>query len=145
MDEQSELSFDIDTTDAAIAVGVEIWLDQQCLYKTDHLSAPQKITATVLDDEGSHRLTIVMFGKDPSHTKIDADGNILKDVMLTVSNFEIDGIDVNQVFQDRSSYTHDFNGSQPEISDVFHGFMGCNGTVKFEFTTPMYMWLLENM
>jgi hypothetical protein len=31
------------------------------------------------------------------------------------------------------------------IKDKFYGSMGCNGTITFEFNTPFYLWLLENM
>ena len=46
---------------------------------------------------------------------------------------------------EQAVYTHDFNGTQPEIEDTFFGEMGCNGTVSLRFTTPIYLWLLENM
>ena len=37
------------------------------------------------------------------------------------------------------------NGTQPEIADNFFGIAGCNGTISFRFSTPIYLWLLENM
>jgi hypothetical protein len=65
--------------------------------------------------------------------------------MLTISNISIDDIDIDQLLIEKAEYTHDFNGSQDTITDKFYGDMGCNGTVTFEFTTPFYLWLLENM
>jgi hypothetical protein len=97
------------------------------------------------DDDGEHELRIVLQGKLPEHTKIDEQGNIISDATLQISNVTIDDLDVNTVFQSNSVYTHDFNGTQPEIKDTFHGIAGCNGTISFEFSTPVYLWLLENM
>jgi hypothetical protein len=90
-------------------------------------------------------LRIVLQGKTLDHTQIDADGNIVKDATLQISNVVIDEIDINQLFLDKCVYTHNFNGTQPEIADTFHGVAGCNGTISFEFSTPIYLWLLENM
>jgi len=74
-----------------------------------------------------------------------------------VENFKIDDIDIssmltnypNQLYSDMPThiiqYCHDFNGTQPAVVDRFHGSLGCNGTVTLKFTTPIYLWLLENM
>ena len=56
-----------------------------------------------------------------------------------------DEIELKQIFIDHAVYTHNFNGTQTEIQDKFYGEMGCNGTVSFKFTTPVYLWLLENL
>ena len=146
MDNTSALSFDIDTTNASAAIPIAVWIDDNCIFQTGHLKELHKVVHKINDDdEGEHKLRIVMSGKSAEHTKIDSSGNILQDVMLTILNFDIDGIDVNQLFQDKIIYTHDFNGTQPETTDTFHGYMGCNGTLSLNFSTPMYLWLLENM
>jgi hypothetical protein len=97
------------------------------------------------DDDGKHELRIVLQGKLPEHTKIDEQGNIIGDATLQISNVTIDELDVEKLFQSHSTYTHNFNGTQSEIVDTFHGIAGCNGTISFEFSTPVYLWLLENM
>lgn len=145
MNSISALSFDIGTTDAVAIIAIAVWVNDNCIFQTDHVKELHKIVYNINDDDGEHTLKIVMSGKSADHTKIDTAGNILQDVMLQISNFNIDGIDVNQLFQDKIVYTHDFNGTQPETTDTFHGYMGCNGTVSLAFSTPMYLWLLENM
>jgi hypothetical protein len=99
------------------------------------------------DDEvdGPHLLEIAMHGKLPNHTTIAEDGSIVQDCMITVDNLQLDDIALGQVFFDLAQYHHDFNGSQTPVVDRFYGNMGCNGTVKFEFNSPLYLWLLENM
>jgi hypothetical protein len=64
---------------------------------------------------------------------------------VQISQVVIDDLDVNQLFLEKCVYQHNFNGSQPDIKDTFHGVAGCNGTISFEFSTPIYLWLLENM
>ena len=53
--------------------------------------------------------------------------------------------DIKITFLDKTVYSHDFNGTQSMVNDSFHGRAGCNGTMSLKFSTPMYLWLLENM
>ena len=96
-------------------------------------------------NDTDYTLELILSGKLPEHTSIDVDGNILKDRVVEIKNFSLDEIELTQIFNGKFQYYHDFNGSQNPIVDSFHGIMGCNGTVKFEFSTPVYAWLLENM
>ena len=56
-----------------------------------------------------------------------------------------DEIDIGLIVTNKSEYVHDFNGTSEVVTDKFYSNMGCNGTVTLEFTTPFYLWLLENM
>ena len=145
MSDSSTISFDIDTSDSAAAIGVAVWIDDTCVYQTDHLIEQKHINHAVLDDDGEHEMRIVVSGKAPKHTQIDEHGNIIKDVVIHISNTTIDGINISQLFNEKCVYTHNFNGTQPEIQDTFYGSAGCNGTISFKFSTPIYLWLLENM
>jgi len=62
-----------------------------------------------------------------------------------VTEITFDEIDCTQIVHDHAVYRHNLNGTGPEIDDQFFGDMGCNGTVELKFTTPVYLWLLENM
>ena len=97
------------------------------------------------DDEADHLIELELTGKLPEHTKIDDHGNIVNDVLLHVQNITFDNISIDNLFWDKCVYAHDFNGTQPAIEDKFFGTMGCNGIVSLRFTTPVYLWLLENM
>jgi hypothetical protein len=143
--EFSKISFNVETSDVSCPLSIEIWLDNDLLLKNPHIQEKIKFTHAINDNEGDHKLRIVLQGKTLDHTQIDADGNIVKDATLQISNVVIDEIDINQLFLDKCVYTHNFNGTQPEIADTFHGVAGCNGTISFEFSTPIYLWLLENM
>ena len=97
------------------------------------------------DEGGEHELQFVMSGKTHQHTKIDEQGNILSDVLLELRDIVIDGIDISNMFYSHARYTHDFNGTQPQTTTTTHGSLGCNGVVSLKFSSPFYLWLLENM
>ena len=152
-----KLEFDIGTTDAECKLGVKVMLDNNIIYDNSHVTDIYHVSHDINDQDGEHELTIELYGKLPEHTEIDTVGNIVKDALITVENFKIDDIDISsmltsyptQLYSDVPThiiqYCHDFNGTQPAIVDRFHGSLGCNGTVTLKFTTPIYLWLLENM
>ena len=142
-----KLEFDIGTTDAECELGVKVSLDGNVIYNNPYLVDPYHVSHDISDEEGEHELTIELYGKLPQHTKIDGQGNIVKDAMITVENIKIDDIDLSTVLMSAHliHYHHDFNGTQPAVVDSFHSSMGCNGIVTLKFATPIYLWLLENM
>jgi hypothetical protein len=126
-------------------MSVEVWLDNDLVWSVPQLHQTVMFSHNFSDDDGKHRLRIVLGGKTAEHTVVDDDGNILKDATVQISQVTIDELDINQLFLEKCVYEHNFNGSQPDITDTFHGVAGCNGTISFEFTTPIYLWLLENI
>ena len=140
-----QISCTVDSTDITSKLGLEIWFDDQQLWSTEHVSKLTTLTFDLDEDETEHELKFIMKNKKSEHTQIDDAGNIVSDSRLIVSNLAFDEIELNQVFIDQAIYTHDFNGTQPEVADKFYGEMGCNGTVSLKFTTPIYLWLLEHM
>jgi hypothetical protein len=97
------------------------------------------------DISQDHVLSVSMSGKNETHTVVGPDNDILSDCTVQITNINFDGIDVTDIYaQGRVCYTHDFNGTQPQIHDEFYGILGCNGTVNIEFYTPIHIWLLEN-
>ena len=139
------ISCSINTTDATAKLGIEVWLDDQQILNQDHVAELIEFKYDFPDDDAEHKLRFVMKNKTAEHTTIDDEGAIIKDACLTVDNLAFDEIELKQIFIDQAVYTHNFNGSQAEIQDKFYGDMGCNGTVSLKFTTPIYLWLLENM
>lgn len=135
----------IDSSDKKIPLGTEVWVDNICVINVEHVDRIVHFLHEVSDDDGEHELRIVMKHKITEHTELDNTGNIVRDVMLTISDIKFDDIDLGKIFFEKSIYTHNFNGSQPTVHDQFFGSMGCNGTVSLKFTTPLYLWLLENM
>jgi hypothetical protein len=141
----SVISFVISPSDPACPLGVEVWIDQQQIFSTEHLASTVKISHDINEDDDEHKLCVILKNKLPEHTKIDADHNIVQDAVINIGSFEFDEIDVNQVVHAQAEYTHNFNGSAAEVQQKFFGSMGCNGTVNLKFSTPIYLWWLEHM
>ena len=139
------VSVDISSSDFSAALGLEVWIDRTEIFSCNHVQQAQTITFDLPDDEGDHELRFVLKNKTEEHTQINQNGAIVKDALLAVSNVKFDEIDLGQLFLKHAVYTHNFNGSSAEIQDKFYGSMGCNGTVSLKFSTPIYIWLLENM
>jgi hypothetical protein len=132
------------STPAAV-IGAEVWINNTCVINCEHVDSAILFEHTLDDSDGEHELRIVMKHKQAAHTRVDEQGNILQDAVLTVSDLEFDSIDIMQISTEQAKYLHNFNGSQPDGVHRFYGDMGCNGTVSMKFTTPVYLWLLENM
>jgi hypothetical protein len=96
-------------------------------------------------DDKIYNVEFVLSGKTVDHTKIDQAGDIVADETVEITDVTVDDININQVFVEQAVYCHDFNGTKEPVEDQFFGTMGCNGTVSLSFSTPFYMWLLENM
>ena len=145
MSEQIKLSFKVTATDYSAPLGLKVIIDNNIVYEKSHISCEEQIQLSMSDDDGEHELIFELFGKKPEHTKINETGDIVEDAMLSISAVEIDDIGIDQIVQSHTVYHHDFNGTKPLTQDRFYGSMGCNGQVKLKFSTPFYLWLLENM
>lgn len=98
------------------------------------------------DLEQSRLLEIEMVGKTAEHTTVNEAGEILTDHTVSIEDFHLDGVELNYVFYSNCKYEHSYNNPEGEsVTEQFFGNMGCNGTVRFEFVSPTYIWLLEKM
>jgi hypothetical protein len=139
------IEFDIGTNRAECALGARVFVNGVKIYDNAHVSETYHFSHDISDEDGEHELCIELYGKLPEHTKINDAGEITQDALLSVANIQVDGIDLSQISANLIEYHHDFNGGQDAIVDRFYGTMGCNGQLKLRFTTPIYLWLLENM
>ena len=111
---------------------------------------PGTETVTVEHDfddsqEQPHLLIFEMQGKLPEHTQVGDNGDILQDRFVTIGDIAFDDILLGHTFTQVSVYHHDTNGTTDAVNQPFYGIMGCNGRVEMRFSTPIYLWLLENM
>jgi len=127
-------------------LGFEIWCDDQCVF-----NQPSMVLGMDFEhecDDTDNKVTEIKFvlkHKTPEHTKISQDGAIVSDSMIAVKNFTVDGISVDQILYNLAEYQHDFNGTGAQTTEKFYGTLGCNGTVSLKLTSPIYLWLLENI
>ena len=143
--ETAKLNCVVGSTDFTVLLGLEIWVDQHKFFDQDHIDQTYQVEHEITDDDGDHELRFVLKNKRPEHTTVDLVGNIVSDVTVAVSNIKFDGIDCQYLTTKLAEYQHDSNGTGNLTIDKFYGEMGCNGTVSLKFSTPIYLWLLENM
>lgn len=133
----------ISTSDSDAALGIRVSLDGQVIFEKNHVTNTENFECWLDNTEQQHDLQFEMFGKTAEHTKIDSSHNIIQDAHLSISEFSLDDIDLASFAN--FDYCHDFNGTGNAVTDKFYGYLGCNGTVTVKFTTPIYLWLLENL
>lgn len=141
------ISFDLNTTDPQAQLGFEFWIDDILVSDIDHVAGPQHLYYEVDDsDETQHQLKLVLKNKTWDHTQLDQAGNIVKDAQLEITNVKFDGIELGHLFVKLNQYHHQNNNPDSDvIVDKLYQTMGCNGYVTLNFSTPIYLWLLENM
>jgi len=107
-----------------------------------------------LTEGAEYDLTIQRYGKKQNDTVVDQQGNILQDQMLHIKNIEIDEINIGGlVFEGEytPAYPEPWASQQREMGNelptTFKNavILGHNGEWKFKFSSPFYMWLLENL
>jgi hypothetical protein len=123
-----------------------VMLDGEIKWQGPTDSTQQNIVIEFEDvDDVDHLLVLGMRGKTKRHTRLDGNGEIIDDLLISVDNISVDGINIDQMVHDISRYQHDFNGTGTMLEHRFFGKMGCNGEVSMKFRTPIYLWLLENL
>lgn len=142
------LTFDVSASHDDSGIEISVQLDQQRPQKIKVGKISQQISIAIDDDqEVEHELTIEMSGKTAGHTKLNNDGSIADDVMVYINNETcmLDDINITSILWDKANYWHNHNGSTNFSDHKFYSAMGCNGTVSMKFSTPVYMWLLDNL
>jgi hypothetical protein len=139
------ISFNLNTSDNQSELGFEAWVDDEKFVDINHVQDKQLIKIDMSDVDGEHTLELILKNKKTTDTKIDDDGAIVSDATLTISDLAFDEIKLGHMVTKLATYIHNFNGTKELTQEQFYGEMGCNGTVKLEFTTPIYLWLLEHM
>ena len=138
----SNLSFEVDCHGGSLHLQVR--LNNEIIFDRD-INSFESIKQCFPDEKiDPHVLEFELSGKLPEHTILE-NGKIISDRLLEIKNIVFDNVVVDHLVFDQAVYTHDFNGSAEPAEHKFYGQLGCNGTVRFRFTSPTYIWLLENM
>lgn len=94
-----------------------------------------------IEEDEEHTLSISLVNKMDSDTVENEDKTaIVKDMLLNIESLAIDEIDVGTLIWSNSVYYMDDGERMAECVNL-----GKNGTWEFKFTSPYYIWLLENM
>jgi len=144
MTSTARLSFDVSATGSDLRM--QVTLDGQIIWDGYPKAEIQTVDHDFDDNiEQEHVLEFHMRGKQPEHTSIDPAGHIIQDRCINISNVAFDEIQLGHMFTEVAQYFHDHNGTTDPVTESFYGVMGCNGRVEMRFSTPIYLWLLENM
>ena len=136
----------------------EIKINSKSYFNSEITSTEQKPTIiefeAELTEESEYNLIIERSGKGKNQTVINEKGDILKDQLLHIKGIEIDEIDIGALVYE-GVYTPEYpepwatqqRESGHDLKDSFKNVtqMGFNGEWKFTFSSPFYMWLLENL
>jgi hypothetical protein len=135
----------------------EIRINDSTVYKDQITGSEDKPTLAEFDYEltegEKYELTIIRSNKDRRQTVVE-DGKIVKDQLLNIKSIEIDEIDIGALVYE-GEYTPEYpepwatqqREAGNELPKSFKNvtILGHNGTWKLPFTSPFYMWLLENL
>jgi hypothetical protein len=135
----------------------EILINDQSHYKSKITGTEDNPTVIevwhTLKEGETYTLKILRSGKDKKQTIVE-DNKIIKDQLLHIKSIEIDEIDFGSLVYE-GVYTPEYpepwatqqrNAGQ-ELPESFKNVttMGHNGMWELKFSSPFYMWLLENL
>jgi len=139
-----QLNLEFSASSDCSDIQLEIYLNNKKIFESTAQQQTQQVLCSIDEDPADHELTLIMSGKNQSHTVVNDNGEIISDIYFTINRLEFEDLDMREVFcLGKQCYWHNFNSDQPEFLDEFYGVMGCNGTVKINFTTPIYLWLAD--
>jgi hypothetical protein len=124
-----------------------IWLDDHQVVASEIVSAAQqeiKFERTV--DEGVHTLKIRLENKTKQDTVLE-NGEVVKDMLLNINDITIDDISLGNLLWSAEyilDHPQEYKGQTVTKLDNCVN-LGWNGTYVLKFTSPFYIWLLEQL
>jgi len=96
-----------------------------------------------LVEGNEYKLCVRLENKTDSDTVQNADKTaIISDMMLNIVSVELDEIDLGSLLHTHSQFIGD-DEARPVLDNCVN--LGWNGTWTLAFTSPFYIWLLENI
>ena len=113
-------TFVVTPTDKSVPLKLAVWINDECCLEPTAIHDDLTFSHNISDEEGQEYIVrLEMSGKTDQHTKIDEQGNIIKDALLEFKNFEIMGIDLNVLIHKQAQYRHNHNGHSDEVVQNF--------------------------
>ena len=136
----------------------EILINDKSYFKDDITATEDKPQVIEFEHEVEecvdYELIIKRSGKVNNQTVVNDKGDLLKDQLLNIKSIEIDEIDIGALVYE-GIYTPEYpepwatqqREAGTELKESFKNVtqIGHNGTWRFKFSSPFYMWLLENL
>ena len=136
----------------------EILINDKSYFNGDITGTEDKPTLVEFEHEFTegekYELIFRRTGKDKGQSVINDKGDVLKDQLLHIKSIEIDEIDIGGLVYEgvyTPQYPEPWATQQREagleLQESFKNVivMGHDGTWRFQFESPFYMWLLENL
>jgi hypothetical protein len=124
-----------------------IWLDDHLIVASEIASlAQQEIKFERTIDEGAHTLKIRLENKNNSDTVLE-NSEVIKDMLLNIDDIMIDDISLGNLLWSAEyilDHPHEYKGQTVTKLDNCVN-LGWNGTYILKFTSPFYIWLLEQL
>jgi hypothetical protein len=123
-------------------------------YAEGEITEPSNVTEYVsfecpVEEDKDHVLTVTFDNKTDSDVVENADKTAIeKDMLLNIDSIEIDDIDLATLTMTASKFKCAKPENWPEPgTTVLKNCVnfGFNGTYELKFTSPFYMWLLDNL
>ena len=106
----------------------------------------ETIEFTSVVTDGANSLKIRLENKESSDTIVDNDV-IIKDMVIDITDIKIDEIPIGSLLWNAEyllDEPHDYHGQTvTRLENCVT--LGWNGTYVLNFTSPFYIWLLENL
>lgn len=113
--------------------------NQPVMSEERNLQTLQVINFSRHVSNGKHCLSIRLKNKLPSDTNgFREDGTWARDMLLNVEKITVDGIDLSYVLFQQAKFVTDSGNTLTQCLSLGH-----NGALHLEFTSPLYIWLLE--
>jgi len=125
-----------------VAINNNILLDTQLEEKLDFKQTVE------LSEDNSHQLTFTLYDKTNNDTEILEDGSIKQDTLIKLSQLELENVNLTETMslnKELFYYEHDTNSTSQLEKHTLYNTLGCNGTATINFSTPFYIWSLENL
>ena len=94
-----------------------------------------------IEEDQEHLLEIRLENKTSRDT-VTENGKIVKDTLLNIDSIAIDDIELGELKWSMSEFVGD-DPARPTLQRCVN--LGWNGSYRLKFTSPFYIWLLENM
>lgn len=135
----------INTNIPSNPIHLKILLDEYSVFDK-YVIKEETVSFDFAEDNEEHTLRFLISGKTDLHTVKDNSGAILDSTQISITDISFDAVDITSIIMvSPLKYKHNFNNNGNDIVDKFYDIAGCNGEIILEFSTPIYLWLLENM
>ena len=122
--------------------GARVYINQELIHE-GLIDEPTELSWSGELEEGEQVIVVEMYDKRDGDTVFDENENIIKDVILNIDNISFDNVDLNELVQMGSMY-YPKSKYAPEVLEECVN-LGWNGQWELKFSSPTYLWLLENL